>query len=320
LSLASLATSWPIFALFALALDLILKDPPGWPHPVRLFGLALQRLEPAARSSRVPLRMVGGISVVLMMALAWLAVAVLTSLPAIGWLLALYFSYAGLALGGLLQEGRQVARLLRRGEIDQARKALAGLVSRDVTHLDEAALRRALAETISENLNDAFIAPFFYLLLLGPAGLWAYKAVSTMDSMWGYTTARYRELGWAAARMDDLLAFVPARLSALCMVFCARAMSLTYIPTWKELAGHAARTTSPNAGWPMAAAALILQAGMGGPTPYFGEIKSKPWLGPRERLWKDDTIDRLLRLARNAGLCFALLGSALYFALNAVFA
>lgn len=309
--------SWPVIPLTALALDLMLKDPPGWPHPVRFLGFVLQRLEPLARSLRVPLRIAGGLCMALMALLAWSLVAVLISLPVVGWFLALYFSYAGLALGGLLQEGNRVANLLHLGETEQARATLAGLVSREVTNLNDDALRRALAETISENLNDAFIAPFFYLLILGPAGLWAYKTVSTMDSMWGYTTDRWKKFGWAAARADDFLAFIPARLSALCLLLCARMMCFTRIPSWKELANNAAKTESPNAGWPMAATALLLDAGMGGPTPYFGKIKQKPWIGPQQNPWDDDKIARLLRLVRNSGLCFALTGS--FFSIAAQF-
>jgi adenosylcobinamide-phosphate synthase len=303
---------WPLVFLIALVLDLLLKDPPGWPHPVRWVGYALCRLESLARHQYIPLHLFGCICVALMAACAWFFVAFLSSLPWVGWVFAVYFSYAGLALGGLLQEGHRVAALLRLGRIGQARTALAGLVSRDVTNLDEEALRRALAETISENFNDAFIAPFFYLLLFGPPGLWVYKTISTMDSMWGYHTAQWKELGWAAARTDDLLAFIPARLSAIVLLCCARLMRFPRIPGWRELKHQAAKTESPNAGWPMAAAALCLNAGMGGPTPYFGRIKDKPWIGPRANAWEDQAIARLLRLIRTAGLVFALTGLLFY--------
>jgi len=180
-----------------------------------------------------------------------------TSLPLLGWLFWLYFAYAGLALGGLLHAGRGVAALLRAQDITAARAALAGLVSRDVRTMDEQGLRRTLAETISENLNDAFVAPFLYLVCLGPAGLWAYKTVSTMDSMWGYTTVQWRELGWAAARQwrelgwaaaraDDLLAFVPARLSALSLMAAHWLSGHGHRISWSELRRTAAKTDSPN--------------------------------------------------------------------------
>ncbi len=310
----------PLLSLIAVILDLVFKDPPHWPHPVRLVGSVVNRLESVARSLPLPLRFSGALSVLLLAALAWLIVATLISLPWVGLMPALYFSYAGLALGGLFAEGRHVAELLGHGRIEEARSALSGLVSRDVSHMDEDSLRRSLAETVSENFNDAFVAPFFYLVLFGPPGLWAYKTVSTMDSMWGYTTDQWKDLGWAAARMDDLLAFVPARLSALAMLLSARCLRITPLPSFRKLARHASRTASPNAGWPMAAAALMFQAGMGGPTPYFGRIKDKPWLGPPETNWDKHKLDNLLRLIRTAGICFALAATGICFGLLLFFA
>lgn len=310
----------PLLPLLALALDLVFKDPRGWPHPVRLLGTAANSLESLARALPAPLRLSGAMCVLLLSAAAWFSVAAVISLPIIGLLTAIYFSYAGLALGGLLEEGRHAAALLRRGRIEQARTVLAGLVSRDVSRMDENSLRRSLAETMSENFNDAFVAPFMYLVLLGPPGLWAYKTVSTMDSMWGYTTDRWKELGWAAARLDDLLAFVPARLSALALLLCARCLGYGQAPSWRELAHQASRTASPNAGWPMAAAALLFQAGMGGPARYFGMIKNKPWLGPPEANWDELKLDNLLRLIRATGICVALSAAGICFALHLFFA
>lgn len=310
----------PLLSLLAVFLDVVFKDPPHWPHPVRLVGRAVNRLESVARSLPLPLRLSGALSVLFLAALTWFIVALLSSLPLFGLLAAMYFSYAGLALGSLLAEGRHVAELLGRGRIEEARAALSGLVSRDVSRMDEDSLRRSLAETVSENFNDAFVAPVSYLVLFAPPGLWAYKTVSTMDSMWGYTTDQWKDLGWAAARVDDLLAFIPARLSALVMLLCARTQGIAPLPTFQKLARHASRTASPNAGWPMAAAALLFQAGMGGPTPYFGRVTDKPWLGPPEKNWDSHKLDSLLRLIRTAGICFALAASGICFALLLIFA
>ncbi|WP_028571367.1 adenosylcobinamide-phosphate synthase CbiB [Desulfonatronum lacustre] len=304
---------WLTIPLLAAALDLWLKDPPNWPHPVRLVGWLLDRLERLARFSPLPPRLAGLLCVLGLALGVGLAIQLIASLPILGWLSALYFSFAGLALGGLLQEGRRVARLLHEQDIEAARAALSGLVSRDVDQLDENGIRRALAETISENLNDAFTAPFFYLVCLGPAGLWAYKTVSTMDSMWGYKTPRWRELGWAAARTDDLLAFLPARLTALALTIAARLLGHPAVRL-PELRHAAGQTESPNAGWPMAAAALTLRAGMGGPTRYFGQAKVKPWLGPEGQTWTDQKLNDLFRLTLLAGLgvCVGLVLMALF--------
>lgn len=311
---------WSILPLASLALDLLFKDPRIWPHPTRFLGFILDKLELPARSLGIPLRLAGGLCVLLLSAIVWFLVAVLTSLPVIGWALALYFGYAGLALGGLLQEGGRAAMRLRQGDLEQARAVLSGLVSRDVDQLDEDGLRRALAETVSENFNDAFVAPFTYLLLLGPVGLWVYKTVSTMDSMWGYTIERWKDLGWAAARADDLLAYVPARLSACCIFLCAWIMRFPNMPRWNTIARHAVKTESPNAGWPMAAAAFVLQAGMGGPTTYHGNVKQKPWLGPGDQAWDNDRITSLLKLIRHTGVAFGVFTSVIYFFLMHYFA
>jgi len=302
-----------VLCICALGLDLWLKDPPRWPHPVRLLGWMLLHLEALARTSRLPLRLWGAAVTLGLGGTVWAVVWLLTSLPLLGWLFWLYFAYAGLALGGLLHAGREVAALLRAQDITAARAALAGLVSRDVRTMDEQGLRRTLAETISENLNDAFVAPFLYLVCLGPAGLWAYKTVSTMDSMWGYTTVQWRELGWAAARADDLLAFVPARLSALSLMAAHWLSGHGHRISWSELRRTAAKTDSPNAGWPMAACALLLQTGMGGPTPYFGQIRHKPLLGPHPALWTDAKLAALLKLCGTAGLLFAAMSLATLF-------
>jgi adenosylcobinamide-phosphate synthase len=142
-------------------------------------------------------------------------------------------------------------------------------------------------------------------MLTGPVGLWGYKAVSTMDSMWGYKTPRWRKLGWAGARLDDMLAFVPARLGAFFLYLAARLEGNTNWPGWAVAAREAMRMESPNSGWPMAVAAWTQQAGMGGPTLYFGEIKQKPLIGPQGTAWNAQRIRSLIRQIRLAGLLAA---------------
>ncbi|MGE4553869.1 MAG: CobD/CbiB family cobalamin biosynthesis protein, partial [Desulfovibrionaceae bacterium] len=158
-------------------LDLALGDPPGAPHPVRLIGRAADLVEAWARSDERHLRLKGGLAVFALAALSGSLVYLLDAIPYLGWACAVYFAYAGLALGCLLREGRAVARLLNEDRLIDARRRLAGLVSRDTANMGPDALRRSLAETLSENLGDGLVAPLFFLVLLGPPGLWAYKAV-----------------------------------------------------------------------------------------------------------------------------------------------
>lgn len=266
--------------LAAFMLDLALADPRRWPHPVvllgRLLGAQKERTLAAGRQ-----RLAGALALGLIMLAGGGAVALFISLPGvIGVAFALYFSYAGLALGGLLREGRKAARAIQGGSIEEARLAVSMLVSRDVTKLERDALYKTLAETMSENFTDAFVAPFFWLVFLGPVGLWVYKAVSTADSMWGYRHEPWARIGWAAARLDDLLAFVPARLSML-FLYLGMCGKRSW-PGWRVVAAQARLMESPNAGWSMAAAAWLHGAPMGGPVLYAGEIKNKPHLGPEQ--------------------------------------
>lgn len=287
-----------VFSLpvIATVLDLLLGDPSRLPHPVRLIGRWLDWLEGHARQWVLGLRLSGVLCVLLTAGASWAVVEFLTGLSYLGMLASLYFAYAGLALGELLDEGRDALELMEEGNLEEAREAVGMLVSRDTSNMEEPELRKTLAETLSENLCDGYVAPLFYLVLGGPALLWAYKAVSTMDSMWGYKTEQYRELGWAAAKADDLLAYIPARLTALMLLGAGAIMRLPWREAWKHVPTEARTMESPNAGWPMSAVAWLLEGSMGGPAVYFGEAKMKPELGPKGRDWSEEKLKRIFRL------------------------
>lgn len=285
----------------AVVLDSFLGDPAQLPHPVRFIGMGLDLYEAAARKVGLNLKFAGWFAVFVFSVGAWSLCALLVSIPVLGWAVAVYLGYAGLALGCLIKDSRRVASLLDTGDIDGARSALAMLVSRDTSQLDSAGVRRTLAETLSENINDGFVAPLFYLTLLGPGGMWAYKTVSTMDSMWGYRTERFIDLGNGAARVDDWLAFIPARITARLLLFAAKRQVMNTSLAEENYQLDAVKMESPNAGWPMAAAAWILKGQMGGRTVYFGETKEKPILGPIGRVWDKSMIRDLLTLCRTTG-------------------
>lgn len=289
-----------VFLLGCTALDLLFGDPRDWPHPVRLMGKAFDRLEGRAKGFFLGARLGGALGVAAVAGGAALLVHLLTALPLVGELLALYLGYAGLALGCLLRETSAVLNLLDAGRLAAARAHLSGLVSRDTEDMTEDEVCRALGETLAENFNDGFVAPLFWLCLLGPAALWAYKAVSTADSMWGYRTPRFEELGKAGARADDILAWLPARLAAISIWACGW---LRLRPAaWDRIARDARTMDSPNAGWPMSAAAHVAGVSMGGPTRYFGEIKDKPFLGPQGVAWSTERIRAMMRTILLAAL------------------
>ena len=230
----SLIFPWSVWecwwlAPLALVLDLWLGDPAlPWRHPVCFVGKLLDALEGPARrfmlggpaekqteKQRLRGRLAGAAALAVLTLCTGLAVWGLSSLPLLALPLAVYLGWSGLAMGSLLQTGRTVLERVEYAPLPEAREALSWLVSRETGEMDRPLMRKTLADTLSENLTDAFTAPFFWLLLGGPVALWCYKAVSTADSMWGYTTEKWRWLGWAGARADDALAFIPARLAAL---------------------------------------------------------------------------------------------------------
>ena len=325
-------------APLALALDLLLGDPTlPWPHPVCLIGKCLSRLEgPARRFGGTGahavrrLRLAGAAVLCLLCAGTGVCVWLLVSLPAAGGIFALYFAWAGLALGSLARIGRHVADAVEDAPLPEARVALARLVSRDVSALERPMLRKTLADTLSENFTDAFLAPWFWLLVGGPVALWIYKAVSTGDSMWGYLNERWRWLGWAEARADDALAFVPARLSVLALWLADAAARLC--PVMRPWHGHwpglgvvareAPGMPSPKSGWSMTACAWLCGGRMAGPSVYFGELVVKPWLGPPEAdaaPWDAARLRALLALEQWGAVCgglalwLVLLGMGLLF-------
>ncbi|MEW5911618.1 MAG: adenosylcobinamide-phosphate synthase CbiB, partial [Thermodesulfobacteriota bacterium] len=239
---------------------------------------------------------------------AWLLLALAQALAApLGWVLGLLLSFQCLAAGQLWREAREVARPLQRGELELARQRLAMLVGRDTRALDRAGLRRALLETVAENLNDGVVAPLFYLALGGPALAVAYKAVNTLDSMVGYKGAPYRDLGLVPARLDDAAGWIPARLTALIMVAACPLLGLSAGQAWRAVRRDHAAHHSPNAGWPEAAAAGALGLRLGGPNYYDGELVAKPWLNAAGRDPVDSDLDFGLHLAQLSTLIAVLL-------------
>ncbi len=309
--------TWPVLELWwlipvAVGLDYIFGDPPmPWGHPVRLIGRVFNYLEKWARSVGSD-RVAGLVCLVLVAGVAGYAVRLLCAFPGAGIAAALYFSYAGLAFGCLLREGRKVLDVIENGTLDEARRALSMLVSRDTSMQDASALRRSLADTLSENFTDAFVAPLFWLCFTGPAGLWMYKTVSTMDSMWGYKTPEWRDLGFAGARLDDILAYIPARLSVVFIRLASIGVSWTMPggswPGFATIFRQAAHMESPNSGCSMTALAWLAGTPMGGPTVYFGELKDKPWLGPwfapgtTPPEWTTPKLEALMDLMKYAAL------------------
>jgi adenosylcobinamide-phosphate synthase len=287
--------------LGAMVLDLLIGDPLFLHHPVVYIGTLINWLE-TILASLLDNRHLAGLllcSAVLLVTggLTWLALWLSGQVhPLLHGLISLYLAYTTLALRQLHIESREVARLVEAGNLDAARRALALIVGRDTAHLNEEQILKACIETVSENTSDGVIAPLFYLFLGGPVLAMIYKAANTLDSMVGYRDDRYREMGWASARFDDLLNLVPARLTGLLMVVASFPLGLNPWASVKVMLRDARKPSSPNAGYPEAAAAGALGIQLGGPATYSGKMVDKPTLGDADRKVNLDRYRAMVRL------------------------
>jgi adenosylcobinamide-phosphate synthase len=282
-------TTWQL--ILAYSADLAFADPAWMPHPVKFFGRLAEWGEAAGRNmARSPrtLKLAGVLMALTIPMLAgagsWLLLEIVGKFSlATEYLAAIYFAYSALSVRGLDQAGKVVIDDLRRGDVTQARTSLGLIVGRDTQDLDEPEIVRAVLETLAENSCDGVVAPLFYLALGGvPAGL-AYKAINTLDSMIGYKNDRYLHFGWAAAKLDDVVNLVPARLTAVLAAAAAFLLRLR----WKESLQIACRDArlqpSPNSGFPEAAFAGALGVRLGGMNRYGGCEFRKAYLGDPKR-------------------------------------
>jgi adenosylcobinamide-phosphate synthase len=265
------APPWP--TLCALAFEAAVGYPAALhlrlPHPVSWIGAALDRLERRFNQPRVNpggRRALGIASLILVAGASALAGAALQRLffgsfwGLAGFVLA---ASTGLAQRSLFDHVTPVARALDRTDLTEARRMVSRIVGRDVASLDASGIAAAGLESLAESFNDGVVAPVFWLLISGLPGLFAYKAVNTADSMIGHREPRWRDFGWAAARTDDLMNFVPARVAGMLIVLAAGRGLATMV---RDAPAHA----SPNAGWPEAAMAGALRLRLGGPATYDG--------------------------------------------------
>ena len=183
-----------------------------------------------------------------------------------------------LAARSMREHFEAVSRPLTGGDLDMARREVAKIVGRDPTQLDEAGIGRAAIESLAENTSDGIVAPVFWGVIFGLPGIAGYKAINTLDSMIGHRSDRYAEFGWAAARVDDIVNLVPARLTGL--LFAVASWSATALRTmWRDAPSH----RSPNAGWPEAAMAGGLGVRLSGPRTYGETIIDEPWINGTAR-------------------------------------
>ncbi|MDF1720470.1 MAG: adenosylcobinamide-phosphate synthase CbiB [Minwuia sp.] len=267
----------------ALVLDALLGEP-DWlwkrvPHPVVLAGRAISWLDHRLNKpddSSAERRRAGIVALVLLVLGAGILGSIIQNLP-FGGLLSLIGAAILLAQRSLVDHVTAVANALEIS-LPQGRQAVAQIVGRDPETLDEAGVARAAIESAAENFSDGVVAPAFWFAVAGLPGIMVYKLVNTADSMIGHRTPRHEAFGWAAARLDDLMNLIPARLTAL--LFLAVGMVPGHLRTvWTDAPRH----RSPNAGWPEAALAATMNIALAGPRHYAGKTVDDPWMNGNAR-------------------------------------
>jgi adenosylcobinamide-phosphate synthase len=261
----------PLTALLAVVLDRLLGETPRG-HPLVGFGWLAQRIEARLYGDS---RLRGAIAVLLLVGgLALAAYLTQRSLGSWAWLLDVVLLYLAIGGASLGEHAAVVRRDLGRGDLEAARRSVGRMVSRDTADMDETAVARATLESVLENGCDAVFGALFWFFVAGAPGVVAYRLANTLDAMWGYKTGRYLQFGWAAARLDDLLNWMPARLTALTYLLLGKKSA-----AWRCWRSQAPSWESPNAGPVMAAGAGALGLKLGGAAIYHGQLESRPPLG-----------------------------------------
>ncbi|NJD38498.1 MAG: cobalamin biosynthesis protein CobD [Geobacter sp.] len=270
--------------LLAILLDLLLGDPRWLPHPVQGIGWLAQRSEAPLRRLVPNPKLAGIVAVVwvvsstTLIGLGLLKAAALLH-PLAGDIVAILLLYTCFATRSLHDHALAVYRPLKAGNLTEARQRVGWLVGRDTAELDEGEVTRAAVESVAENTVDGCTAPLLFACLAGPLGVLAYKAISTLDSTFGYKNERYLQFGWASARLDDLANLIPSRMTALLTVAAAFLLRLRAGNAWRIFRRDRHNHPSPNGGQIESAVAGALGVRLGGINSYFGQPSSRPFMG-----------------------------------------
>ncbi len=295
--------------LLAYLVDLVVGDPPFLPHPVvgmgHLISWGEKLLYPWGKTPG-RLRLAGIILTAGVIAITYWASYVLLRIFAafhLGAIMEIWLISTTISARGLAREAGKIKRLLVRDDLEGARMAVGQIVGRDTAQLDRRELLRATIETVAENMVDGVVAPLFYGFLGGAPLAMAYRAANTLDSMVGYKNHRYRHFGWAAARFDDLVNYLPARLTGLLLPIAAWSLRLDGKGAWGAILTDARTHPSPNSGISEAGVAGALGIQLGGVNYYGGIPSFRPYMGKDLRPMDTDSLDKTVALLfRVAGL------------------
>jgi adenosylcobinamide-phosphate synthase len=273
---------WQI--LIAVSLDFLIGDPRSFPHPVKLMGrLALSLELPVRRMIGSP-RVAGILTALTVVCVVAVCSAALVFLfrsfhPLAGDVVSILLIYASLAARDMVRHSIEVYNAIKSGSIRDARKRVAWICGRDVDRLEEKDVVRATVESVAENMVDGVISPLFYAMLGGPVVAMAYKAISTLDSTFGYKNDRYLEFGWASAKIDDVANFIPARIAGILVPVAAFVLRMRPVDSWRAFIRDRHKHPSPNSAQAEAAVAGALGIQLGGLSYYSGKPSQKQNLG-----------------------------------------
>ena len=277
-------------------LDLLLGDPEWLYHPVRLIGGLISRLEKHLRAKGGDLRRSAVILTVTTVLVTMAVTAGILLLLHLLGRIPLFIGMAlldwmGIAVTCMAKEARGVSKALEKG-LSDARKQVARIVGRDTQNLSGEEIIKATVETVAENTTDGVISPLFWAMLGGPVLLWGFKAANTLDSMVGYMDEKYRDIGWSSAKLDDVMNYIPARLTALLMILAAFLTGMDGRNAFRIVHRDHANHKSPNCAWSEAAAAGAMHIQLGGTHEYFGKPVEKPTIGDADRPAEREDISR----------------------------
>src|SRR3954470_7361171 len=273
-----------LFALtIAFVLDRIVGDPPSWPHPVKWIGALISMLD--KRYNQGSNRKWKGLMMLFIVLLAVCVPAFLISTfayqmhPLVGIIVEGILIFTTIAQKSLKEAALEVYHPLQKNDFDEARRKLSYIVGRDTEQLSESEIVRGTVETVAENTSDGVTAPMFWAWIGGAPFALLYRAINTCDSMVGYKNDKYIDFGWASARMDDVVNWIPSRLTGLSMLWANRPEKVKVKATWRVLFRDAKKHPSPNSGWCEAAVAALLGVQLGGVNTYKGIVSNRALMG-----------------------------------------
>lgn len=301
-----------IFHLSALTiafiLDLLLGDPLRLPHPVILFGKMIQFFD--ERLNKGDNRKIKGMFMVIILVLFVLGITL--GVVSFAYRINLYLGlsieavliWTTIAQKGLGEAARAVEEPLANEDFVTARRKLAQIVGRDTERLSEKEIVRGTVETVAENTSDAITAPMFWAAIGGAPLAMTYRLINTCDSMVGYKNEKYNNFGWASARLDDVVNWLPARITGIIMVICYHTKERPFKKAWAILFRDAKKHPSPNSGWGEAAMAGLLGIRLGGTNYYKGEASYRMEMGDEEFELSRNHISNSIVIMRRTSLFF----------------